>query len=152
MKAFFKEIFEYNHYFNQKLIAELTQYKDQLPERTYPLFCHNLNAHQIWNARLLFTTPFGVNQVYSCEKAKQIDTINLENSLKIINDLDMDTKITYTNPKNETFVNTVQDILFHTINHHTHHKGQIISDFRQAGIEPIMVDYIFLKRGGFSKS
>lgn len=40
----------------------------------------------------------------------------------------------------------IQQILFHIANHFTHHRGQIISDLRQNGIEPRISDYIFYKR------
>jgi uncharacterized damage-inducible protein DinB len=44
------------------------------------------------------------------------------------------------------YINSIQQILFHVANHFSHHKGQIISDLRQSGIDPIVIDYIFYKR------
>lgn len=146
MKTFFKEIFEYHHHFNQALIKEIDKHLNDIPERSSLMFCHMLNAHQIWNARIMLIKEFGVHQTYSLEEAKNIDSLNYKNSLKIISDFDLSTNITYSNSKGDRFVNTVQDILFHATNHHTHHRAQIISDFRQSGITPLATDYIFYKR------
>ncbi|MBL7865765.1 MAG: damage-inducible protein DinB, partial [Cyclobacteriaceae bacterium] len=54
--------------------------------------------------------------------------------------------VQYTNTKGQSFSNTVRDILFHVANHTTHHRGQIISDFRQSGIQPLVTDFIFYIR------
>jgi uncharacterized damage-inducible protein DinB len=71
---------------------------------------------------------------------------NLDTTVKILNTLPIDKSITYKTFKGDGYTNTIQDILFHVSNHSTHHRGQIISDFRQSGIEPIVTDYIFYKR------
>jgi uncharacterized damage-inducible protein DinB len=44
------------------------------------------------------------------------------------------------------FTNTIKDILFHIINHSTNHRGQIAVDFRNNGLEPLVLDYVFYKR------
>lgn len=146
MKLFFKDIFEYHHFFNQKLIAVFIEHEEALTQRTIPLFSHCLNAHQIWNSRILKTDSFGVNQIHPLQDFKVIDSNNYSNTLKIIDTFDFDEIISYKNSKGDVFSNLVKDILFHTANHHTHHKGQLISDLRQQGIEPLVTDYIFYKR------
>ena len=146
LKPFFQEIFEYHHHFNQKLITEIKAHLSHLPERTLPLFCHTLNAHQIWNARIQNQTPVGVNDVHSIDSCIALDSNNYYDTIKIINNEDMERLVVYKNSKGQQFVNKVQDILFHVANHSTHHKGQIISDFRKEGIDPIVTDYIFYKR------
>ena len=55
-------------------------------------------------------------------------------------------KIIYKNSKGIEFSNTVQDVIFHVINHSTYHRAQIASDLKANGIEPINTDYIFYKR------
>jgi uncharacterized damage-inducible protein DinB len=146
MKEFFKDIFEYHSYFNQKLTDQLIENAHKLPERTIPVFCHVLNAHQIWNARILEEEPLGVDQLHKLEKCKEIDDQNYRNTLKILDKRELDEKVNYQNSKGIEFQNSIQQILFHVANHFSHHKGQIISDIRQAGIDPIATDYIFYKR------
>jgi uncharacterized damage-inducible protein DinB len=147
MKSFFQEMFDYHHYFNKKLMEEFEKHSKDLPERCYPLFCHILNAHQIWNARILGNDPgvavWDVNPLdLNTARIKE----NYDTTVKILNTLPFDKNITYKTFKGDGYINTIQDILFHVSNHSTHHRGQIISDFRQSGIEPIVTDYIFYKR------
>ena len=146
MKEFFKEVFEYHTHFNQLLLEQLQKYEAQLPQRTYPLFCHILNAHQIWNARILNETAIGVMDIHSFEESRDLDHTNYKTTLKILDSVSLNEIVTYTNSKQKQFNNNVRDILFHAANHAAHHKGQIVSDFRLAGIEPIVTDYIFYKR------
>ena len=65
MISFFKEIFEYHHHFNQNLIGEIEKYIKALPNRSHPLYCHILNAHKIWNARIMGETAVSVNDVHT---------------------------------------------------------------------------------------
>ncbi|HEX5172443.1 MAG TPA: DinB family protein [Cyclobacteriaceae bacterium] len=147
MKSLFKEIFEYHHHFNQKLIGEIKTHLSALPERTFPLFCHVLNAHQIWNARILGLEQFSSSViVHPIEACSSLDDDNYHNTLKILDSEVLLKEISYKTFKGDEFKNIVRDILFHVNNHSTHHKGQIISDFRQSGIAPLVTDYIFYKR------
>src|SRR5690606_36056016 len=118
----------------------------KISERTIPLFSHIVNAHQIWNSRILHKKALGVHQLHSHEKCKKLDTTNYFDTLNILSELDLNTIIKYKNSKGDEFENSIQQILFHVSNHFSHHRGQIISDLRQNGIEPIVTDYIFYKR------
>jgi len=142
----FKEIFDYHFEFNNRIIDEISKERKNLPERTFPLFCHVLNAHQIWNARILNRKSFGVHEWHPLENCKSINEENYKNTLKIMHEFNLDETIKYSNSKGREFANTINDILFHIANHSTHHKGQIMSDFRISNLEPIITDYIFYKR------
>ena len=146
LKEFFKDIFEYHNHFNQKLTEQLIKNKNKLPERTIPLFSHSINAQQIWNARITKKEKLGVHQVHTLEECKHNDNENYKETLKILDEHELDEIITYTNSKGTEYNNSIQQILFHIANHFSHHKGQIISDLRQSGIDPIVTDYIFYKR------
>jgi uncharacterized damage-inducible protein DinB len=147
MKPFFKELFEYNNHFNQKLADIFNESPDKTSEKAIKLFNHLLNAHQIWNNRIEpKQTPFGVWELNAVQDLKNIDASNYEQTLFILDNFDLNTPIKYTNSKGETFSNSIQDIYFHVINHSTHHRGQIASEFRQYGLNPLVTDYIFYKR------
>ncbi|MBL7852012.1 MAG: damage-inducible protein DinB [Cyclobacteriaceae bacterium] len=146
MTSLFKDIFTYHHHFNQKLIEEFRMHGANLPDRSFPLFCHMLNAHQIWNARILKVEEYGVQQQHALEQCALIDETNYTTTLNILETIDPESVITYRTSKGQPFSNSVRDILFHAANHTTHHRGQIISDFRQAGIPPLVTDYIFYLR------
>ena len=146
MIEFFKDIFEYHNHFNQKLADLLIANRNKLTERTIPLFSHSINAHQIWNSRILETKSLAVHQIHTLEKCKELDNQNYNDSLDILSDFDLAKKKSYKTSGRIEFENSIQQILFHIANHFTHHRGQIISDLRQSGIEPIITDYIFYKR------
>ncbi|SOC80502.1 Uncharacterized damage-inducible protein DinB (forms a four-helix bundle) [Salinimicrobium sediminis] len=146
MKAFFKDIFEYHHHFNQKLADQLIRNEGKLGERAIPLFSHLLNAQQIWNSRIMCEEPLGVHQVHPLMECRQLDRENFSKTLKILGMYELEQPVKYRNSGGEEYQNSVKEILFHIANHTTHHRGQIIYELRQQGIAPIVTDYIFYKR------
>lgn len=92
------------------------------------------------------TTSIGVHDLHTLTECKNMDKENYEDTMKVLETADLGKVIDYKNSKGDAFSNTVQDILFHVVNHTTHHRGQIVSDFRQSGIAPLVTDYIFFKR------
>ncbi|HEA20449.1 hypothetical protein LCGC14_1420890 [marine sediment metagenome] len=147
MKPFFNSIFDYNFHCNKKLI-EVFSTIETVPEKSGVLFSHILNAHHIWNARIRDRKPeFEVWQLHDIKTLGDIHYDNQRNSFEIVsNTEDFEKRIDYENTENRLFTNTVQDILFHIINHSTNHRGQIASDFKSNGLEPLVTDYIHYKR------
>lgn len=147
MKTFFKELFEYSHHFNQKLWAIFNGNPGKTSEKAVNLYNHILNAHQIWNNRIEpKQAVFGVWDIHPIQDCKNIDISNYENSLLILDKFDLYETINYTTSKGQAFSNSIRDILFHAINHSTYHRGQIATEFKQAGLDPLVTDYIFYKR------
>ncbi|MEQ9287270.1 MAG: DinB family protein [Cyclobacteriaceae bacterium] len=146
MKDFFEDIFEYHHHFNQKLADLLIENLQKLSDRSIPLFSHSINAHQIWNSRIVKENPLGVNDIHTLEKCKVLDDRNYDKTKQILRDTELETIIAYTTTSGVEYKNSIKEILFQIANHFTHHRGQIISDLRQNGIKPIATDYIFYKR------
>lgn len=147
MKIFFDQLFDYNFHCNKKLI-ELCDGKADIPEKSVELFSHLLNAHHIWNSRILGERPmYEVWQKHPINVWGDMHYENQRSSFDITSEADdFDRRIDYENSKGRLFTNTLQDILFHIINHSTHHRGQIMMDLRQNNIEPLPLDYIFYKR------
>jgi uncharacterized damage-inducible protein DinB len=143
MKPFFKELFTYCDFFNGKIIEILNENQAVIPQKTIRLFNHTLNAHQIWNSRILNQTPFGVWDIHALEDLATINKKNQALSLEIIDQYDFEQVITYKNSRGEQFSKLVRDILFHVVNHSTYHRGQIMADLREHNIEPVSSDYIF---------
>lgn len=147
MKAFFHQLFDYNFYCNKKFIETCAQL-EHIPEQSHRLFSHVLNAHHLWNARILGQAPaLAVWDVHEVKAWGDLHYQNQRDSFEIITNADpLDRRITYESSEGRTYTNTLQDILFHVINHSTHHRAQIASDFRTNGLEPLALDYIFYKR------
>ncbi|WP_396591038.1 DinB family protein [Allomuricauda sp. R78024] len=147
MKGFLHQHFDYNFYCNKKLIEQCAS-MDQVPEKCIKLFSHILNAHHVWNHRIVGKQiEFDVWQKHEVENWQDIHYENQRTSFEIITNADDFAKrIDYENSEGRTFGNELKDILFHIVNHSTHHRGQILMDFRLAGIEPESLDYILYKR------
>lgn len=146
MKGLFTEIFTYHNHMNQLVIDELRKHAAHLPSRTIPLFCHVINAHQIWNARILGEQTFDTWAVHATAALGTLDNDNFINTSRILEHDDFEREVVYRTFKGVEYTNTVRDILFHIANHTTHHRGQIIGDFRANNITPVVTDYIFYKR------
>lgn len=144
MKDFFIELFEYSYICNQKLADIFTTYPTQTSERATQLYNHILNAHQIWNCRIERNqNEFGIWEIHLLQSYAAIDKMNYENSLLILDKHGLNDAIHY---KGKSLSNSVRDILFHVINHSTYHRGQIATEFRLNGLEPLTTGYIFFKR------
>ncbi len=147
MNVLFNQLFDYNFYCNKKLIHACLA-MPQVPEKSVELFSHILNAHQIWNARILGKPiEFSVFQNHETKNWADIHYENQRTTFDIITEAgDFERRIDYENTAGRLFITNLQDILFHIINHSTHHRGQMALDFRQNGIEPLPLDYINYKR------
>lgn len=144
---FFKDTFEYNYHCNQQLIQLFEKEQQNIPEKSIQLLNHLINAQEIWNARILNQKPdIEVWEIRPLEDLKKINETNYSESLYILETIDLSQEINYQNSKGISFTNSVQDILFHVINHATYHRAQIATDLKSHNLAPLNSDYIFYKR------
>jgi uncharacterized damage-inducible protein DinB len=147
MKDFYKELFTYGNYINTKLIALFLSSETPIPEKALVFLSHIINTQRVWNNRIeRDTTDFGIWELQPLDTLQQIEQENFERSLYLVDTADLERMVHYTNSRGEQYDNTIKDILFHVINHSTHHRAQIASVLKSAGIEPLITDYIFYKR------
>lgn len=140
------ELFEYNFQMNEVFINLYLDNLNLVTERISMLIDHTLNAHQIWNARVLNQIPFDRFQVNANDSLKVINQENFQNSLLIINNKDLEEVVMYHTSTGDCFYNSIEDILLHAFNHSTYHRGQIATDFKKVGVPPPISDYILYKR------
>ncbi len=147
MNAFFNELFDYNFYCNKKIIDQCLAV-GTVPDKSEELFSHILNAHHIWNARILGKpSDYKAWEKHPIKAWADIHYENQRTSFEIVTNADeFDKRIDYENSEGRLFTNTLQDMLFHIINHSTNHRGQIAVDFRNNELEPLVFDYVFYKR------
>jgi uncharacterized damage-inducible protein DinB len=148
MKEFFKILFEYNHCSNHKIAEAFSTRPEKISEKTIKLYNHILNAHNIWNSRIQSTkSSFGVWDIHSLQDIETIDNMNFEATVQILKEQEnLDLTIQYSTTNGLVFHNTVQDILFHIVNHSSYHRGQIATELRSAGLQPPATDYILYRR------
>ncbi|MCD0478080.1 damage-inducible protein DinB [Chryseobacterium sp. LC2016-29] len=146
MKEKLIDLFEYTYHSNKEMIKIISENISKIDDKTIGLINHTLNAQQIWNSRIVGEKTFEVWQINSFENLEEINHENFLKSIQIIENSDFEQKIEYQNSKGNKFENSIFEMLFHTINHSTYHRGQINSLLKQNGIEPLLTDYIFYKR------
>lgn len=147
MNTLFEDLFAYNHHCNQQLAALLSANPEKIDEKSMALFSHILNAHQIWNNRILGQpTGCGVWDNRPSNTFLASDRHNYDQTIALLGRSGLTDEIAYTTSNGQPFTNTVGNILFHVINHSTYHRGQMALLFRQNGMEPLATDYIFYKR------
>lgn len=146
MKIHFEKLFTYNYEMNQRLFDLFSVNLNQVNEKSINLINHIVNAHQIWNSRINCQQPFEVWQTQSFFDLTEINQSNFQNTIKILDNRTLEELISYSNSKNEVFSNTIDDVLFHIINHSTYHRAQIATNLKQIHIEPANTDYIFYRR------
>lgn len=146
MKRYFVDFFEYTYHFNNKVINAILN-MEIIPDKSLKLINHTLNAQEIWNSRIENKkTSIGVWEMRDLNSLKNINEVNYKKSIEILDLYNLEEEVNYKNSRGEVYINKVQDILFHVINHSTYHRGQIATDFKDHSFEPLVTDYIFYKR------
>jgi len=112
------------------------------------LFSHILNAHHIWNSRILQKpAKYKVWDQHDVSVWEDMHYENQRTTFEIVtNAEDLNLRIDYENSEGRSYGNELKDMLFHVINHATHHRGQILAELRTNGLESFPLDYIFYKR------
>ena len=147
MHHYFHRLFRYNYDTNQQLIRYLDTHSiDEAQINTW--LSHLLNAHLIWIARLRGeTSPYAVWQEHSRQELPSLNQQAYKETEYFLNTTeDLSLRIAYRNSKGGSFENRTDDILWHIINHATHHRAQISTLIRQSGLTPEPMDFIFYVR------
>ena len=139
--------FHYTRWANSLIINKLKNI--ERIEKIEYLFSHMLNAHRIWNARALGETA-SVLPFDSIGRSgwEDVDARNYAITLHILESHTPDEDIVYADTDGTEFTTSLEDIFIHLGNHHTHHRGMIVSLIRQAGHTPPTTDYIAWQRAG----
>jgi uncharacterized damage-inducible protein DinB len=136
----------YNRLADQKLI-EIFETETTYGEKEVALFSHILNAQHIWTHRILQQVPqFDRLQVHPAENFSGISDDNARALDYILNTMPLDQTIHYAIADGSKYMNTVEQILFHVVNHSTYHRGQIASQLKLNGITPPVTDFVALSR------
>lgn len=147
MKLFLEDKFNYLKDASQKLIRVLEEQPLVYEGKVELLTSHVLNAHHMWNSRIMERQdPCMPWHIQRLPTLSPMDETNYLDSLKILRNMKLENTINYVNSIGHHYNNSISDILFHVVNHTSYHRGQIILLLKNAGIEPIITDYIFYKR------
>lgn len=147
MRALFNQLFDYNFYCNKKLIEQCMT-MEKVPQQVQQIFSHILNTHHVWNKRLLGQEKeYDLWQLQSLVDWEEMHYDNQRLSFGIItNAQDFTKRIEYKTTAGRVFTNELKDVLFHIINHTTHHRGQLMVLLKPNDSTVEGLDYINYKR------
>jgi len=147
MKSYFLELFDYNHQMNLNFSEVIIQSGGAVPEPCIKLFSHVLNAHHIWNSRILDEDArLAVWEISLPDAWENINLDNYKTTRELMDLFELDRVIAYQNSKGVSFEGNLRDIHFHVLNHSNYHRAQIASALKANNITPPISDYIFYKR------
>lgn len=137
-------LLEYTLTMNATYGEQLLSLQKDIDRQVYSLYSHILTVQDLWNSRILGADyKYGVWELLTANEWKAINESNHQTTLAIIDENPLDKEIFYNNSSGKSFKNTIEEILYHVVNHSTHHRAQISLLLRQGNIEPIKSDYIF---------
>jgi len=148
MKRYFLKLYQYNVWCNKRVLNALTS-QHVNDEKILSLVGHIVAAQYLWLYRIKGLPPapvklwgeYTLNQLV--EMADEIG----EQWISFIEQTDdFNRELTYTNYTGDPYVNNVEMIMIHLVNHSSYHRGQIAMQLRQKGFEPVNTDFITYDR------
>lgn len=148
MKKYFLKLYRYNAWANAKVLDALNK-QHVHDEKILGLMGHVLAAQFIWLNRIkgLPKSPYKLWHNYPLDELLVMGKEVGENWLSFIETTDsFDRELTYTNYVGDPYVNNVEHIMMHLVNHSTYHRAQVALLLRQKGFEPVNTDFITYDR------
>lgn len=150
MKAHITEMFHYNEWANNRIFNFLAEIENP-PAKVFSLISHVIAAQRIWLGRIKQENVSHINvwEEHPLDELKFLSSESTKNWLNYMDSIEDNTLtrlVMYKNIKGDLFENNLRELLPHVINHGTHHRSQILLLFRQNGITPPQLDYIFYVR------
>lgn len=160
MKQLLQQYAAYNTWANKRILETANQLSDEqinmkivssFPS-TYKTILHMMEVENVWWERLKlmehttlsgwFTGNFNELSIKLLELSQQ-----WQNWIQNTNDANISHVFAYQNSKKEHFKQPVYEMLLHLFNHQTLHRGQLITMFRQLGVDKIPpTDFIVFSR------
>ena len=148
MKRYFQRLYEFNAWANQRIVKCLTD-QNVSNEKMISLMGHIAAAEMLWLHRVKGLPKPDVKLWSNYSHEELFAMLNKADKewLDYINSTgDFDRELNYTNYTGDPFVNNVESIMIHTVNHASYHRGQVAMLLRQNGFEPVNTDFITYDR------
>ncbi|MCS6973279.1 MAG: hypothetical protein N2044_05810 [Cyclobacteriaceae bacterium] len=150
MKEYLLKLYDYNTWANTRVLSALIEQQCS-DAKTLTLFSHIMAAQLLWLHRVQGWPPPEVElwKQYSVDELSIMHAKGSEGWKQYLNhagENDFFRHLNYTNYTGQPFENRIFEILIHTVNHATYHRGQIALRMREQGYEPINTDFITYER------
>ena len=146
MKSFFLEKFEYDFYASKNLIEHIEQQESFVSSFVFKSFSHIINVHHIWLSRLKgskaeshFWDELPLFYFQKLLEANYTETIDF------IERIELENKINYHSSEGVEFTKSMNDVLYHVLNHSNYHRAQIIMDLKNNNLTVPSFNFITFK-------
>ena len=160
MKQLLQQYAAYNLWANKKIIETANQLSEEQINKeivssfpsVYKTVLHLMEVENVWWERLLLaehTTLSGWFTGNFDELSKKLLELSMQwqTWIQNANEVNISHVFAYQNSKKEHFKQPVYEMLLHLFNHQTFHRGQLITMFRQLGLDKIPpTDFIVFSR------
>lgn len=144
MKEYFLKLYTYNAWANERVMRALIN-QNVNHEEILTLMSHILSAQLIWLGRIK-DEPTGHLHLWkqrTLDELSQMTEAANTQWLEFVKNTDsFNREMAYKNFKGLPYINNVEQIMIHLVNHSTYHRAQIALLLRQNGMEPVNTDYI----------
>lgn len=148
--SWFGTMFHYGSWMMENLSDACREHKLVHDDRIVFLFQHTVNARRIWLERVRDgAVATNVNEPLTIAHALERDAVDTEAWVELLREggeAGLDGSITYANLSGSVFTQPLRDIVFHVINHTTHHMDEVSVRIRATGATPPPTDYIVYTR------
>jgi len=148
MKQYFLKLYQYNAWANTRVISCLNR-QSISDEKILSIMGHIVAAQYLWLHRIKGLPPATV-KLWGEYRLEQVTTMAEEVGkvwLEFVESTDnFNRELTYNNYVGEPYINNVEMIMIHLVNHSSYHRAQIALLLRQKGFEPINTDFITYDR------
>lgn len=148
MKKYFIKLYQYNAWANKRVISCLTKQNVE-DEKILSIMGHIVAAQFLWLHRIKGLPPAEV-KLWGDYKLPQLVTMAEDAGrlwLEFVEQTDdFNRELTYYNYVGDPYINNVEMIMIHLVNHCSYHRAQVALLLRQKGFEPINTDFITYDR------
>ncbi len=148
MKRYFLKLYQYNYWCNNRVLKAIKE-QNVTDEKILSVMGHIVAAQFLWLHRIQGLPPAQVKLWGEYTLPRLIDMAEEigKRWLAFIEETDnFDRQLTYHNYTGDPYVNNVEMIMIHLVNHSSYHRGQLAMLLRQKGFEPINTDFITYDR------
>jgi len=148
MKQYFLKLYQYNAWATKRVLNCLTTQSID-DEKILSIMGHIVAAQFLWLHRIKGLAPANV-KLWGEYTLPQLVTMAEEAGrlwLDFVEQTDnFNRELTYSNYVGDPYINNVEMIMIHLVNHSSYHRAQIAMLLRQKGFEPINTDFITYDR------
>ena len=148
MKEYFLKLYQYNEWANRRVLSCIDRQKVN-DEKILLLMGHIVAAQLLWLHRIKALSPPDLKLwgSYTLPQLTKLAEDAGKQWIQFVEKADtFNRELSYTNYVGDPYVNNVETIMIHLVNHSTYHRAQIALLLRQKGFEPVNMDLITYDR------